>query len=885
MAAAASAAGGAAGAAPRSRGSSLAARQQAVYMNPNSACTLGPLPTGAKNAANALSDERPTRLTENLRICYSHLTAKSDQYGSRSTAETQLVQVKEGVKDPQIIGAFSGIFNLLEGFDTSMIEDKSFIPALKKYRRLRVAGILQAMLLGEVELSDQSVYTAAIVICEAMPREPELHCEPTRNALIDMTLSTAVSPSLVPRGGNWLYEMAKVDSRWQTFFQVANKNVIRAMQAAVVKGRRDLPSNVQPAGAEEAFKAWAYQRPTALCTPPKAVVGYMKAIYCISADALAKMQTVNAHAFEVGSMCKEIEAVWSSYDDFVDFFTEEIGIAPTIFHLIDWKRAKPLTMPSKEIGDWHAGDPVLERGGYLVFPMQHCTELNAASMHERWVHGTQFSSLWNILGHGNAVASLGDAEALTGVRTSTKPVCLESFYSCLSHIGLGVTVRLALLLRPLGKNAHEAYKHTEKGPVHQRVIRQFRVRVEAIALKEETIGEGTSAVAGNLLSHNPATHLWNPVLEVNPHSAEVGWIRHGANRVALTVGVEIPAGSVAREASVPPAKPGGEVDFKFFPQEVRDFGEVRCCPLFETWENYVPASEGKFFPLAGGLPLSGAAKLMYHAPEHAVAQLANAATRCSEFMSAISGNIYPDRQDNQPCELVREMWESWAFNVRAHVISMIWPVTVMEYAGCEQPDNLGFVLTMLGYVNPSATAGLCAELLSGCKPNKISYIGVEGSRVVVLVGPSHRVTGSAGQSITEAKLQEQWTTIRTKLPAKTGEYALEVVEVEEETSVAELLRTVVSQKLADPVHAGAPAGAKDDIFIIFTKCLWLTEWRKSENTYGPSPDAGRVIDENIDAMKAFANKGGRSQAPTIILSGPGIVWHGTAMQEVATSFS
>ena len=126
MAAAASAAGGAAGAAPRPRGSSLAARQQAVYMNPNSACTLGPLPAGAKNAANALSDERPTRLSENLRICYPHLTAKSDQYGNRTTAETQLVQVKEGVKDPQVIGAFSGIFNLLEGFDTSMIEDKSF---------------------------------------------------------------------------------------------------------------------------------------------------------------------------------------------------------------------------------------------------------------------------------------------------------------------------------------------------------------------------------------------------------------------------------------------------------------------------------------------------------------------------------------------------------------------------------------------------------------------------------------------------------------------------------------------------------------------------------------------------------------------------------------
>ena len=96
MAAAASAAGGAAGAAPRSRGSSLAARQQADYMNPNCACTLGPLPAEAKNAANALSDERPTRLSENLRICYPHLTAKSDQYGNRTTAETQLVQVKEG---------------------------------------------------------------------------------------------------------------------------------------------------------------------------------------------------------------------------------------------------------------------------------------------------------------------------------------------------------------------------------------------------------------------------------------------------------------------------------------------------------------------------------------------------------------------------------------------------------------------------------------------------------------------------------------------------------------------------------------------------------------------------------------------------------------------
>ena len=212
---------------------------------------------------------------------------------------------------------------------------------------------------------------------------------------------------------------------------------------------------------------------------------------------------------------------------------------------------------------------------------------------------------------------------------------------------------------------------------------------------------------------------------------------------------------------------------------------------------------------------------------------------------------------------------------------MIWPVTAMEYAGCEEPDSLGVVLTMLGSLR---CGWLCAELLSGCVPNKVSHLGVEGSRVVVPVGPSHWITGSANQSITEAKLQEQWTTIRAKLPAKTGEYALEVVEIDEETPVSELLRTVVGPELADPVHAGAPAKAKDDIFVICTKCVWLTEWLKSENTYGPNPEAGRIIDENIDAMKAFANKGGRSQAPTIILSGPGIVWHGTSMQGIATTF-
>ena len=54
---------------------------------------------------------------------------------------------------------------------------------------------------------------------------------------------------------------------------------------------------------------------------------------------------------------------------------------------------------------------------------------------------------------------------------------------------------------------------------------------------------------------------------------------------------------------------------------------------------------------------------------------------------------------------------------------------------------------------------------------------------MVLVGPSHWVTGSSGQSITEAKLQEQWTTIRT-----TGEYALEV---EEETSVTRYMQVLL----------------------------------------------------------------------------------------------
>ena len=131
---------------------------------------------------------------------------------------------------------------------------------------------------------------------------------------------------------------------------------------------------------------------------------------------------------------------------------------------------------------------------------------------------------------------------------------------------------------------------------------------------------------------------------------------------------------------------------KFFPQEIRDIGKVRCCPLIETWEHYVPASEGKFFPLAGGLPFSGAANLMYHAPGHAVAALANAATQCSEFMNAISGNIFPDRQDRHPYELVREMWESWAFNVRTNIISMICPEfgVCSHNAGIRQPFRYGW---------------------------------------------------------------------------------------------------------------------------------------------------------------------------------------------------
>ena len=50
-----------------------------------------------------------------------------------------------------------------------------------------------------------------------------------------------------------------------------------------------------------------------------------------------------------------------------------------------------------------------------------------------------------------------------------------------------------------------------------------------------------------------------------------------------------------------------------------------------------------------------------------------------------------------------------------------------------------------------------------------------------------------------------WRTARppTKLPAKTGEYALEVVEIDEETPVSELLRTVVGPKLASAAERGA----------------------------------------------------------------------------------
>ena len=209
-----------------------------------------------KPAANALSDDRPTRLSECLnQICYPYLTAKTGHYGASTTAETQLVEVKAEVKDPQDIGAIAGIYNLLEGFDTEMLSDTSFVPHIKKYRRLRVAGILQAMILDEVELSDQSVYTASMIICKAMPRQSELHCEPAINPILEMTVSTAVSPALVPRGGNWLYDLGKIEPRSSTYFQVASKNVIRAMETVVEKGRRDLPSNVQPAGAEEAFKA------------------------------------------------------------------------------------------------------------------------------------------------------------------------------------------------------------------------------------------------------------------------------------------------------------------------------------------------------------------------------------------------------------------------------------------------------------------------------------------------------------------------------------------------------------------------------------------------------------------------------------------------------
>ena len=221
------------------------AQARAMETAASAAGLLAPIHPAASQAANALSDDRPTRLSDYLRICYPYLTAKTGHYGAGTTAETQLVEIKAGVKDPQIIGAIAGIYNLLEGFDTDMIGDRSFIPTIKKYRRLRVAGILQAMVLGEVELSDQSVYTASMIARPCLGSQS--------STAMEMTLSTAVSPALVPRKGRELV----VRSR---------KGREQECHSCHGGGCRegDLPPNVQPAGAEEAFKAWAYQRPTAL---------------------------------------------------------------------------------------------------------------------------------------------------------------------------------------------------------------------------------------------------------------------------------------------------------------------------------------------------------------------------------------------------------------------------------------------------------------------------------------------------------------------------------------------------------------------------------------------------------------------------------------------
>ena len=89
-------------------------------MNPNCASLLAPSHPAANQAANALSDDRPTRLSDYLRICYPYLTAKTGHYGAGTTAETQLVETKDGVKDPSAP---------LRAFFLTLISDRSFIPA------------------------------------------------------------------------------------------------------------------------------------------------------------------------------------------------------------------------------------------------------------------------------------------------------------------------------------------------------------------------------------------------------------------------------------------------------------------------------------------------------------------------------------------------------------------------------------------------------------------------------------------------------------------------------------------------------------------------------------------------------------------------------------
>ena len=52
-----------------------------------------------------------------------------------------------------------------------------------------------------------------------------------------------------------------------------------------------------------------------------------------------ELQSMNAHAFEAGSRQTKSSAC-GSYDEFLELIMDSVGVAPAVFHLIDWTRAK-----------------------------------------------------------------------------------------------------------------------------------------------------------------------------------------------------------------------------------------------------------------------------------------------------------------------------------------------------------------------------------------------------------------------------------------------------------------------------------------------------------------------------------------------------------------